>query len=149
MTLKNIVECERKRIKKLANLTLPNGFKKTGIVITFTAFAALIILGFVDNEPEFTRNLVKKIMIAGMLLITISKDVVVDELTEKLRTQAFQMAFVLGVLYALIQPYITYLMASLIGKENKTDFLELGDFQLLFFMLLVQIWFYWLLKKMR
>lgn len=84
-----------------------------------------------------------------MLIITISKDEIVDELTEKLRTQAFQAAFIFGVLYALIQPYITYLMASLIGKENKTDFLQLGDFQLLFFMLLVQIWFYWLLKKMR
>jgi len=149
MTLKNIAACERKRLKKLQNLTLPNAFKKTGIVITFTTFATLIVLGFIDNEPEILRDLVKKVMIAGMLLITISKDVEVDELTEKLRLQAFQMAFIAVVIYALVQPYITYLVATLIDKENKTDFLQLGDFQILFFMLLVQIWFYWLLKKMR
>jgi len=149
MSLKTVSECERKRVSKYSNISLPNSYNKLGIAITAVAFLALLVLGFIENEPEILRDLIKKLILVGLLVVSISKDKEEDELTQKLKTQSYTMAFVFGVLYAVIQPYITYFIALLIGKENKLEFLQLGDFQLLFFMLVIQIGFYRMLKKYR
>ncbi len=149
MDTKKIMECEHQRLKKYENMSLPAQYKKIGIAVTIISFIGLFVLGYIDNEPEILRDLIKKSILVGLLIISISKDSIEDELTIKLRGKSYAMAFVFGVVYALVQPYITYFLSFLFNKKNNEDFLELGDFQLLFFMLIIQIMFYWMLKKYR
>ena len=149
MKVKKIIECERNRLEAYSKFQLPNTFKKVGIIVLTLSILTLIGFRFIEGESEILRDLVKKGVLVGLLLISISKDKEEDELTIKLRGQSYVKAFVFGVFYALIQPYVTYGFALLLGKANKESFLELGDFQLLFFMLIIQILFYQLLKRYR
>ncbi len=149
MKMKTILECERKQLKKYENINLPNGYKKIGLAIVIIGFVSLIILGYIEGEPEIIRDLIRKSILVGLLFISISRDKEVDELTVSLKNKSYVIAFIFTVIYAIVQPYITYGIASLIGKENKESFVELGDFQVLFFMLIVQIMYYKLLKRYR
>jgi len=147
--MKDILEYDRKQLKKYENIGLPNAYKKIGLGIVIFGFLTLVVLRFIEGEPEILRDLIKKSILVGLLIISISKDKEEDELTISLRHKSYVIAFVFTVIYAIIQPYITYGIAALIGKENKESFIELGDFQVLFFMLIVQIMYYKLLKRYR
>ncbi|MDX1471765.1 MAG: hypothetical protein R3213_09740 [Flavobacteriaceae bacterium] len=149
MKFEKIIEAERKEIDRYDKIYLPHRFKMIGIGILLLGLVTLISFKFIEGEPFLLRDFIKKLIIVGLLVYAISKDKVEDEYTVQLRGKAFSIAFIFGVTYALVQPYITYGMAALLGKEDKLDLLELGDFQLIFFMLLVQIGFYWLLKRTR
>jgi len=56
--------------------------------------------------------------------------------------------FVTGVVYAIIMPYVEYGVSNFVhsGGEALKD---LGDFQVLLFMLMVQLMCYHVLKKNR
>lgn len=149
MKMKNILEYERKQLKKYENIGLPNIYKKVGLIIIVLGFLTLIGLRFVEGKPEIIRDLIKKSILIGLLIISISRDKEEDELTVSLRHKSYVIAFIFTVVYAIIQPYITYGIAAFIGKENKESFIELGDFQVLFFMLIIQIMYYKLLKRYR
>lgn len=83
-----------------------------------------------------------------MLILSISKDKVEDEMTIVLRAQSFAIAFVIGVMYALIMHYIDYGVSSALKPEAQV-FKNLGDFQVLLFMLMIQLMFYHNLKRYR
>lgn len=147
--MKTILECERKQLKKYENLNLPNSYKKLGLAIVVIGFLSLIILRFVEGEPELLRDLIRKGILVGLLFVSISRDKEEDELTINLKHKSYVIAFIFTVIYAVVQPYITYGIATVIGKENKESLIELGDFQVLFFMLIIQIMYYKLLKYNR
>jgi hypothetical protein len=83
-----------------------------------------------------------------MLLITVTKDSIEDEMTLKLRSQAYTFAFIVGVLYALVQPLINFLVNTIVKIED-VSFALLSVDQVLFFMLLVQLAFFHFTKRMR
>ncbi len=148
MTLKNIVECEKNQLSRIQNYRLPIYFKYIGVVLFVISFLSIMSRVFIDDQSELVKDLAKKGFLVGMLLISISKDKEEDELTMKLRSQSYALAFVIGVIYALIMPYVDYSVSNVLKPEGET-LKNLGDFQILIFMLMVQLMFYYVLKRAR
>lgn len=148
MKTKNIIDCERERLNKIINFRLPTYYKTIGILLLILSFITLMSKIFIPNQPEIIREFSKKGILVGMLIISISKDKQEDEMTKSLRAQSYAIAFVIGVFYALIMPYVDYGVSSVInsGGESLKD---LGDFQVLIFMLMIQLMFYHTLKRYR
>lgn len=80
--------------------------------------------------------------------MSISKDKMEDEMLLQLRAQSYTIAFVVGVFYALIMPYIEYGVSNVVNNGGEV-YKDLGDFQVLLFMLMIQLMFYHNLKRYR
>jgi hypothetical protein len=148
MALKDLAEYERKQLSKIHNYRLPIYFKYIGLVLFIVSFLTIMSKLFIDDQSEMISDLSKKGFLIGMLLISISKDKEEDELTNKLRSQSYALAFVIGVIYALVMPYVDYGVSNALKSEGET-LKNLGDFQILIFMLMIQLMFYYVLKKAR
>ena len=80
------------------------------------------------------------------MVIAISKEKIEDEMIVNLRSKAFSFAFICGVIYALVQPYINYGVASMVAPE-KAVYEEFGAFIILWFMLTIHLMFFHVLKR--
>lgn len=145
MSKSTICERERKYIEKMNKFQLSNQFKKIGYYIAFGTFALMIAKKFID-EPIWVKPFLRGLILFGMLLISISKNKIEDEFIESLRSQSYRFAFILAVLYALIQPLINYGVGFLLNQNE--NFESFSYFQVLFFMLVVQLMVFWQLKRM-
>jgi hypothetical protein len=137
-------ERERSKLERLNKFQLANKYKKVGYVIVIVAFALMIAKKFVD-EPSWVKPILINILLLGMLIISISKEKVEDEYIDSLRSQSYRLAFVLAVVYSLVQPGVNYVVGLLLGKEEGSN--EFSYFQVLFFMLVVQLMFFYQLKR--
>lgn len=149
MSLNHILKWEAKNMKKLQNLKLlPNRVKGIGIIMVVISFIALIAGMFLFADYHTLRLLIKNLLLISLLLVSISRDKVEDELTLVLRLQSYGFAFITGVVYAMVQPFANLLVESIISAETVT-FTELDVKQVLFFMLLVQLSYFTFTKRMR
>jgi uncharacterized membrane protein len=146
MTKEQLLECEARRINKL--YLLPNKYKKFGVALLILAVAALLIFKFMDGEFVIAKDLAKKGLLVGLLFISISKDKIEDERASKLRSQSYTWAFIFGVGYTIVAPYISYAV-KYIFKPEKAIFAELDVFVILWFMLCIQLLFFHTLKSAR
>lgn len=104
---------------------------------------------FLDrNGASFFKELTKALLLLSMLVISISKEKTEDEYTMSLRTKSYALAFIVGVLYTIFQPYINYGVDTILSAE-KVTFTQLGSFPIIWFMLFVQLSFYHVLKYNR
>ncbi len=85
-------------------------------------------------------------MLIGLLIVTISREKIEDEFIENLRSKSFSLAFIIGVIYVLAQPLVNYIV-SLILQSEKASFEDLGDFQILWFLLVIYLTAFWSLKR--
>ena len=83
-----------------------------------------------------------------MLLMSVSKDKIEDEMTVSLRAQSYTVAFIVGVVYALVMPYVEFGVSNVVHSGGEV-YKDLGDFQVLLFMLMIQLMFYHTLKRYR
>lgn len=107
-------------------------------------FALMIAKKFVD-EPTWVKPLLRNVMILGFLIVSISKEKIEDELMANLRSISYRLAIIIGVLYAMVQPYVTYAIETLIDPEGAK--FDNSYFQVLLYILLVQIMFFAALKR--
>lgn len=136
-------EKERNRLDKLRKFQLPNYYKRIGVISTIVIFALMIAKKFVE-EPEWVKPVLTNLLLVSMLIISLSKDKIEDEYIDSLRSQSYRIAFILVVLYTFIQPAINYVVSLILGEETDNGF---SYFQALFFMLIVQLMFFYKLKK--
>ena len=149
MKMNHILEYEKKNLKKLQNLKLlPNRVKGIGIIMVVISLVLLIAGKFLFADYHTIRLLIKNLLLISLLLVSISRDKVEDELTLVLRLQSYGFAFIAGVVYAMVQPFANLLVESIISAE-KVTFTELDVKQVLFFMLLVQLSYFTFTKRMR
>lgn len=149
MNTKKIIDCERKGFDKMVNYRLPHKFMAIGIGIVLMSFALMILRKVgLDGDTEWLKELLKKTFLIGMLFMSVSRDKDEDEMTIMLRAQSYAIAFVIGVVYALVMPYIDYWVSNAIKPEGEA-LKDLGGFQVLVFMLMVQLMFYHFLKRYR
>ena len=148
MKTNKIIDCERTRIERMINFQLPNRFIKIGIGIFIVTFVSFFVLKLISLNSDFTKLILRSIMLISLLVISVSKDKEEDEMVKLIRVQSYALAFVIGVLFAVIQPVINYLV-GLVVSTDKTIYTNLGDFQVLIFMLLIQLNFFYFLKRMR
>lgn len=139
--------CERERsyIKKMNKFQLNHKFKKVGYVISFSIFGLMIAKKFFD-EPDWIKPFLNGLLLVGLLFISLSKEKIEDEYIDSLRSQSYRLAFILVILYSLIQPFINYGIGLLFDEKEKLQ--SLNYFEILFYMLIVQLMFFWQLKKL-
>jgi hypothetical protein len=110
------------------------------------AFLALIGFRVFDSDATLIKTNLKYILLVGLLLISISKEKIEDERIIHLRQQSYQVAFVVGVLYAiLILPFINYLVDVILQKDSLG--FEVSSWEVLFIMLLMQLFFFQMMLK--
>ncbi len=146
MNTKSFLECERKSLEKLKKYQLPNVFKKIGLGMFLVAFIAIIIIG-IPKEFNNLELIAKNILLVGLLLISISKEKIEDELVKDLRMQSYSIAFIIAVIYSMVLPFVNYFVGIVLNKETE-GIQDIGDFTILWMLLSVQIGFFHFLKKM-
>lgn len=100
-----------------------------------------------EGETEWLKLLLQKTLLIGMLIMSVSKDKEEDEMIISLRSQSYAIAFVIGVLYSLVMPYVEFGVDNVV--DNVSEFKNLGDFQVLLFMLMIQLMFFHNFKRYR
>jgi len=149
MKTEKILECERQRFNKIINFRLPHRFLKIGIVIIAISIIAMFVRAFLmEGDTEWLKGVLQKTLLIGMLIMSVSKDRVEDEMTMTLRSQSYAIAFVIGVVYALVMPYVEFGVSNVVHSGGES-LKGLGDFQVLLFMLMIQLMFYHNLKRYR
>ena len=78
-------------------------------------------------------------------MISVSKEKIEDEYIDSLRSQSYRLAFILAIVYALVQPIVNFVVAYVLNQDD--DIKSFSYFQVLFFMLIVQLLYFWKLKK--
>ena len=145
MDLNKVIECEAKQLQKFR--LLPNSYKRIGLMLVLASFTSLFVLAAFEAADIF-KTFAKNGMLIGMLLISLSKERIEDEYIKSLRTRSFMMALAIGVLYAVIQPVVNYGVGELL-QPGQNPFSELSAFQTVWFMLVIQLAFYYVLKATR
>jgi hypothetical protein len=140
----SICDKETKMLNKFYNLQLANSYKKLGYYIAFGTFVIMIAKKFFE-EPDWVKPTLKVLLLTGMLVISLSKDKVEDELIDSLRSKSYRLAFIMGVLYTLVQPIVNFAVGSVLNED--AELVGFDYFQILFFMLLVQLMMFWQLKR--
>ena len=146
MTIKSILERKRDNLKKLNKYQLPNYFKKIGVGLFILSFISLFINALSINDFEI-RAIIKFGMLIGLLFISISKEKIEDELVTKLRMQSYTFAFILGVIFTLLLPFIDYFF-DYIFKTNEAMIKDMGDWQILWILLSIQVFYIEHLKRL-
>ncbi|MDB2571066.1 hypothetical protein N9X82_01125 [Polaribacter sp.] len=144
--MKKSTICERERIQleKMNKFQLGNPYKKVGFTVTITSFVLIIAIKYIDN-PVWLKPFLHGILLIGLLLISVSKEKIEDEYIDSLRSQSYRLAFILAIVYALLQPIVNVVVSYLLQQDNEYE--SFNYFQVLFFMLIVQLLFFWKLKK--
>ncbi len=149
MNTEKFVECERNRFQKLIKFRLPHRFMTIGIAIVLLSIVMMFVRAFaMEGDTLWLKLLLQKTLLIGMLIMSLSKDKIEDEMTVSLRAQSYAIAFVIGVIYALVMPYVEFGVSNVVHSGGET-FKDLGDFQVLLFMLMIQLMFYHNLKRFR
>lgn len=143
MDTKSFLDYERKSIDQLKKHQLPNKFKKFGIVIFVVAFIAL----FLTTKGTDLKLIAKYGLILGLLIISISKEKIEDELIRNLRMQSYTFAFIFAVFMTITSPIINYLI-NLISEKQQQVFDGMGDWIILWLLLSVQVFYFQYLKKL-
>jgi hypothetical protein len=147
MTKETFCESEERQLQKIVNFGLPNYFKKIGIAVAVIPFVTIIVLKIADLElSETIKFISKRILLVGLLIIALSREKIEDEMIHSLRVKAFTGAFIGGVVYTLIFPVIVYIAKLVFGKEGKL-LTDVGDFQILWFMLFMYLVFFHMIKR--
>ncbi|MCB0464386.1 MAG: hypothetical protein KDC78_01750 [Aequorivita sp.] len=139
-------EGEERRLNWLINFKLPNYCKKIGWGILLVSLLLILVTKLLDGNFDLLKNILKKAMLLGLLIVTISREKIEDEFIENLRGKSFSFAFIVGVVFVLVQPVINYIV-FLFFKPEKIIFKDLGDFQVLWFLLVVYLTAFWSLKR--
>jgi len=144
MNKKSLCERERSKLERMNKFQLSNKYKKIGYYIAFGAFGLMIAKKFFE-EPEWVKSVLKWLLLIGMLVISLAKEKIEDEYIDSLRSQSYRLAFILAIVYSLVQPLINYGVGVLFDANEKLE--GFNYFQVLFFMLLVQLFFFFQLKR--
>ncbi|WP_353778732.1 hypothetical protein [Winogradskyella sp. 3972H.M.0a.05] len=149
MNKESYMQREQRALQKLINFRLPRTFMTIGLLLAVVAVVFMFFRTTLFGEDsEIIKSSLQKVLLVGMLLMSISRDREEDEMTIQLRMQSYAWAFITGVIYALVMPYVEFGVSSVLNADNET-FTNLGDFQVLVFMLLVQLMCYHTLKRYR
>ena len=145
MNKSSICERERSQLEKMNKFQLGNQYKKIGYIVAIGTFVLMIARKYVEDS-EWIRPILHGVLLIGLLLISISKEKIEDEFIESLRSQSYRLAFILAIVYSLVQPLINFGVGTLLNQDDELQ--GFSYFQVLFFMLIVQLMFFWQLKRM-
>tara|TARA_B110000091_G_C13692322_1_gene422612 strand:- start:563 stop:955 length:393 start_codon:yes stop_codon:yes gene_type:complete len=123
---------------------LGSHYKKVGFIVAIVSFVCMIAIKYIDN-PIWLKPFLHGILLIGLLLISVSKEKIEDEFIDSLRSQSYRLAFIMAIVYALVQPLVNFIVAYVLNQDD--DLKNFSYFQVLFFMIIVQLLYFWKLKK--
>lgn len=141
-----LAESERKGLEKMKKLQLPHKYKKIGLGIFIIFFVSLFVNAFLIHNPELKIGS-KFGLLIGLLIMSVSKEKIEDELVANLRMQSYAFAFITGVFYALALPFVDYLFNMAFSNPGAVV-KDMGDFNILWMLLFVQVFYFHYLKRM-
>lgn len=148
MELKVKQEGDIDKINKITGYQLPNKFKIMGLVVFIVSIILSILLEiyFENNKYQdlFVR-IAKTGVILGLLMISISKEKIEDELITKIRMQSFNYAVIASVIVYLTMPFLNLAIVASFSSIPKMEGSK--DVTVLAFLLTMQIFAFWKLKK--
>ncbi len=142
MTQESHLDSERNNVDKLKIFQLPNSAKKIGWVIACVAFVAL----FLTIKDTLPKEIAKYSLLVGLLIVSISKEKIEDELIKNLRLRSFTFAFIFAVFIAILNPLFSYL-ANFVFTEQQEIFNGVGDWMILWLLLSIQVLYFEKLKR--
>ena len=145
MNVKSFMECERKSLEKMKRYQLPNRFKKIGIGIIIISLVTFFVNKFSIENIDLKLT-AKYGILVGLLLVSISKEKIEDELMTSLRMQSYTFAFIAGVIITLLTNPLFNYIANIISQKQQENFQEVGDWEILWILLSVQVFYFEFLK---
>jgi len=137
---------ERAKLDRLISFRLPHYFFRLGILIFVIILVALAILKWQSGDHELLRQVLRHLMLFGLLAASLAADAEEDEMILSLRGKSYTAAFIIGVCYIWLEPFIDYGVDRLIGNAAATIEDSKG-LAVLLFMLTIQLGFYHSLKR--
>lgn len=105
---------------------LPNYFKKIGLAIILLIIFFVVIVGIFFRNTDFIQNHKSEmkifsfdVLLIGTFLICLAKDKVEDERLILLRTQSMAIAFMFGVGFTIIMPFVELLFGDPITEGDS------------------------------
>ena len=144
MKNESFLEREKRKLEKFGDFQLSNRFKKIGWTIFIFSVVVLFVRHFFEH-PIWLKTVLRNVIIIGLIIVSLSKEIIEDEMIKDIRSTSYRIAFICGVLYAVIMPNISYFFEYL--KNEKIATVDNYYFSIIFCMLLVQIMFFNVLKK--
>ena len=144
MSKQSMCERERSQLEKMNKFQLGNQYKRIGYVIAIGTFVLMIARKYVE-DTEWIRPILHGVLLIGLLIVSLSKEKIEDELIDSLRSQSYRLAFILAIVYSLVQPLVNFGVGTLLNQDDKLQ--GFNYFQVLFFMLIIQLMFFWKLKR--
>ena len=136
---------ERKRLEKFQ--LLPYTYKKAGVIIGGASLLTLLCFWVAGQSlSPIVKNLLQDVLLFAMLVVSVTREKQENNDIRQARFKSYTFAFVAGVGYAIIQPYVNYVVAYVVRPE-KAVFAEMSLFVVLWFMLVVQLATYYLFKN--
>ena len=145
MSKQSLCERERGHLEKMNKFQLGNQYKKIGYAIAIFSFALMIGRKYIEDS-DWIKPILHGVLLVGLLIVSLSKEKVEDEFIDSLRSQSYRLAFLMAIVYSLIQPIVNFGVSYLFNQNNEIEGFDY--FQVLFFMLIVQLMFFWKLKGM-
>ena len=147
MKIENILDFESKQLNRLD--FLPYRYKSMGFIVLALSLIGLAFIYFAQVDFIVFKEVLKSLLLLSMLLISVTKERSEDEYTLRQRAKSYIFAFVFTVLYAIFQPYVDYGVGLLLLKPESADYSEYSTFIIIWYMLFIQIGFYYLLRITR
>ena len=72
----------------------------------------LIAIKYIDN-PIWLKPFLHGVLLIGLLIISVSKEKIENEFIVSLRSQSYRLAFILAIVYSLVQPLANFAIATL------------------------------------
>jgi hypothetical protein len=149
MELKAKQEGEIEKIDKFTGYQLPNKFKIVGLVVFIVSILSIITslkLYMLDVKyHELFERIALSGSVLGLLIISISREKIEDELIGKIRMQSYNYAVIVTVLVYLIFPFISFIIVSIFSSMPKIEGSK--DVSVLSVLLMSQILTFRKLKK--
>jgi hypothetical protein len=130
---------------KLQRMQLQFSYKKIGLGLALISLG-LVIASKLFIQAEYISMFAKYGMLIGMLIYSISKEKIEDELIIKLRMQSYAFSFITAAITLLAQPIINYI-ADVVKDDNKPNFESYEYFEILLILLSLQIFFFEIQKR--
>ncbi len=124
MSKQSLCERERSHLEKMNKFQLGNQFKKIGYIIAVGTFVVMIGRKYIEDS-EWIKPILHGILLVGLLLISLSKEKLEDEFVDSLRSQSYRLAFIMVIVYSLIQPLINFGVGYLFNQDEDMKAFEL------------------------
>jgi hypothetical protein len=142
-------EGDIEKIDKFTGYQLPNKFKIVGLVVFIASILSIITslkLYMLDVKyHELFERIALSSSVIGLLIISISREKIEDELIGKIRMQSYNYAVIVTVLIYLILPFIHFTIVSIFSSIPKIEGSK--DVSVLGVLLISQIFTFRKLKK--